>query len=66
MEQRARINEKLDVLRTTLKQVEKFTKELHEEGVVLNFTISSEKKTVEVSSASIFEISCKATINQEL
>lgn len=60
------IKEKVTGIKFMLAALKEGVKELHQEGVVLNFTISSEQKTVEVKSASIFEISCKATINQEL
>lgn len=60
------IKEKVAGIKIILVALEEGVKELQQEGVILTFTIASEKKTVEVSSASIFEISCKATINQEL
>lgn len=58
--------EKVAGIKILLAALEEGMKELHQEGVTVTFTLSSEKKTVEVVSASTFEISCKATINQEL
>lgn len=57
---------KVDILKEKLKGIEESVKELQAEGVILNFNIASEQKTVDVKTASFFEISCKATINQEL
>ena len=60
------MKEKVEELKDSLLVMQLLVKELQKEGVVLTFNIASEKKTVEVQSASVFEISCKATINQEL
>lgn len=60
------IKEKVQGLRIMLLAIQEGVKELHQDGVELEFHIASEHKTVNVKSNSIFEISVKATINQEL
>lgn len=63
----AELKEKIAELKHELYKITELVKEIQkEEGITLTFAVSSEKKTVEVVSASTFEISCKATINQEL
>jgi hypothetical protein len=60
------IQEEVAEFRNDLEHIQERAKDLRERGVILTLTISSEQKTVEVKSASQLEISCKATINQEL
>ena len=60
------VKEKVEGLRILLLALQVGVKELHQDGVELEFHIASEHKTVDVKSKSIFEITLKATINQEL
>ena len=58
--------EKVQGIRIMLCALEEGLKELHSEGVICNFTISTDKKTVSISSEKEFNIELKAIINQEL
>jgi hypothetical protein len=60
------VKEKVEGLRIMLLAIQEGVKDIQKHGVVLNFNIASEQKTVDVKSSSLFEISVKATINQEL
>lgn len=60
------VKEKIEGFRLLLKVIEEGVKDLHKDGIQLVFNIASEHKTVDVNSNSIFEISVKATINQEI
>jgi hypothetical protein len=60
------VKEKVESLRILLKAIQEGVKDLHKDGVTLSFNVASEQKTVDVKSASFFEIQVKATINQEL
>jgi hypothetical protein len=58
--------EKVQGIKIILGALEEGLKELHAEGVVCNFTIATDKKTVSISSEKEFSIELKATVNQEL
>lgn len=60
------VKEKVEGLRIMLLAIQEGVKEIQKDGVVLNFNIASEQKTVDIKSSSFFEIQVKATINQEL
>lgn len=60
------IKEQMSMLKMALQTVEEFSAELLSQGVELNFDISSNKKTVNVSASTLFQITVKGTINQEL
>ncbi len=60
------IKEKVQGIKILLCALEEGLKELHAEGVVCNFNIATDKKTVSISSEKEFSMELKATINQEL
>jgi hypothetical protein len=60
------VKEKVEGLRIMLLAIQEGVKDIQKHGVELEFKIASEYKTVDVKSKGIFEISVKATINQEL
>ena len=60
------IKGKVECIKILLVALGKGLKELHAEGVVCNFNIATDKKTVSISSEKEFSMELKATINQEL
>jgi len=60
------IKEKKEELDALLKDIVAISTVLIEQGVKLEFSVGSEKKTVTVVAETLVEISCKATVNQEI
>lgn len=60
------MKEKLEKLRALLKEVEEISSYLTINGVVLDYTVGTDQKTVQIKSKSSLEITVVATINQEL